>query len=76
LKFTARSTDSQSCVTAFEEQAVYYSDFIYTAPFSISEKDDEQVRKEIGLLIEKIAKRVETSDPTVMATINIDLFQS
>lgn len=50
-------------------------DFFFTAPFSVSKKDFSAIRTEIVRLIDGIAKRVDKSDPEMIATINLDFFQ-
>lgn len=52
------------------------TDLFFTAPFSVSEDDFEQIKKDVKSLIEKLAKRVDTSEPEVMVTLNLDLFRS
>lgn len=52
------------------------TDLFFTAPFSVSQNDFDQIRKDVKLLIEKIAKRVDASEPEVMLAINLDLFRS
>lgn len=50
--------------------------FFFTAPFSISKDDYKLIRKELVQLIDSIAKRVGKTSPEMMATINVDLFET
>lgn len=50
-------------------------DFFFTAPFTISKTDYDQVRKELVQFIDGMSKRVAKSPPQVLAAINIDYFE-
>ena len=52
------------------------SDFFFSAPFSCSKESYTEFRKKLLVLIEELAKDVKKGKPELMATINIDLFET
>ena len=50
-------------------------DFFFTAPFTVSRADYDQIRNELVQFIDTMSKRVSKSAPQVLAAINIDYFE-
>lgn len=50
------------------------TDFHFTAALSLSRADQEAFRKELVKLVGALAKRVDKTDPELLAAINIDFF--
>ena len=51
------------------------SEFMYSAPFSISQDDFEKLRTELLKFVENFLKAVKNSNPEIVACLNLDLFK-
>ncbi len=50
-------------------------EIVYSAPFSISKKDFEQLNEEIIIFVKSFLEKVQTTDPQEVAFLNIDLLR-
>lgn len=61
--------------TLSQVETTQAEELVFSAPFSIGQKDFEALREELALFLEGFYKRVKTTEPDQLAILNIDLMK-